>query len=143
LIYVVDASVVLKWFLPEPDNAAADFLLEQFLNGEAELIAPDLLLIETASALWKRATLRNELSTAESSFIYRDLLTLPISLTPTASLAEAAFQLAVNHRHSVYDAVYCALAMERGCSFITADQTIVNKLTRALPFIRPLSTIKP
>jgi len=143
LLFVVDASVILKWFLPEPDSADADFLLEQFLNGEAELIAPDLILIETASALWKRAVLLDEFSSEESSFVYRDLLTLPISLTSTAALADAAFQLAITHSHPVYDAVYCALAMERGCDLITADQTLANKLGRTLSFIRPLSTIKP
>jgi len=46
LIYVVDASVVVKWFLPESGTPAADFLLEKFLNNEADLIAPDVLLLE-------------------------------------------------------------------------------------------------
>jgi predicted nucleic acid-binding protein len=44
LICVVDASVVLKWFLPEPDSITADLLLEKFLNDEVELLAPDLML---------------------------------------------------------------------------------------------------
>ena len=79
MLYVVDASVVLKWFLPEPDSAAADFLLEQFLNDEVELIAPDLILLETANALWKRVRLRHEISADEASHVYRDLLTLPLS----------------------------------------------------------------
>jgi predicted nucleic acid-binding protein len=57
LVYVVDASVVLKWFLPEKDSGLADSLLEDFLNGDAELIAPDLILLEAANALWKRVEL--------------------------------------------------------------------------------------
>jgi len=64
---VVDASVVLKWFLPEPDSAAADLLLEKFLNDEVELLAPDLMLVEAANALWKRAMIRKELSADEAS----------------------------------------------------------------------------
>jgi len=83
LLYVVDASVVLKWFLPEPDSAAADSLLEQFLNDEVEFIAPDLILLETANALWKRVRLRREISADEASHVYRDLLTLPLSLSVT------------------------------------------------------------
>jgi predicted nucleic acid-binding protein len=67
LICVVDASVVLKWFLPEPDSAAADFLLEKFLNDEVELVAPDLILVEAASALWKRVVVRKELSADEAT----------------------------------------------------------------------------
>ena len=55
MICVADASVVLKWFVPEPDSAAADFLLEKYLNDEVELLAPGPMLVEAASALWKRA----------------------------------------------------------------------------------------
>ena len=32
--------------------------------------------------------------------------------------------------------------MELNCDFITADETIINKLGKALTFIRPLKTIK-
>jgi predicted nucleic acid-binding protein len=143
LICAVDASVVLKWFLPESDSASADFLLEKFLNNEAELLAPDMLLVEIASALWKRVVLRNELTPDEATLVYRDLLTMPLSLISTEALAEAAFQLAMKHKHPVYDALDCALAVERQCDFVTADQTLVNKLCGDFPFIRHFSTIKP
>jgi predicted nucleic acid-binding protein len=142
LTCVVDASVVLKWFLPEPDSAAADFLLEQFLNDEVELLAPDLMLVETANALWKRAVIRKELSANEVRLIYNDLLTLPLSLAPSGAIADRAFQLALNHNHSVYDALYCALAMERHCDFVTADRALANKLKGVFPFIVLLSDIK-
>ena len=143
LIYVVDASVVVKWFLPEPDNAAADFLLEQFLNGETGLIAPDLLLVEFASSLWKRVVLRKELTADEATLVYRDLLTMPLSLIATETLAEAALQWAIKHKHPVYDALYCTLAIDRQCDFVTADQTMLNKFRGDLPFVRHLSMIKP
>ena len=74
---------MLKWFLREPDNAAADLLLEMLLNDEVELVAPELLLVETANALWKR-TARKELSGDEALRIHRDLLTLPISFAADA-----------------------------------------------------------
>jgi predicted nucleic acid-binding protein len=142
LLCVVDASVVLKWFLREPDSAAADLLLEKFLNNEADLIAPDLILVETASALWKRARVRNEMSADEATLIFRDALTLPLSLIPSGTVAEAALQIALRHRHSVYDAIYCALAIERHCDFLTADRPLVNKLQNVFPFIVHLSAIK-
>jgi predicted nucleic acid-binding protein len=141
LIYVVDASVVVKWFLPESDTPAADFLLEKFLNNEADLIAPDVLLLEVASSLWKRVVLRKELTAGEATLVYRDLLTMPLSLIASESLAEAAFQLAMKHKHPVYDALYCTLAIDRQCDFVTADQTLVNKFRGDFPFIRHLSTI--
>ncbi len=142
-ICVVDASVVLKWFLPELESAAADYLLEGFLNDEVELLAPDLMLVETASALWKRVMIRKELSADEATLIYRDLLTLPFSFIASGTVADAALQVALKHNHSVYDALYCALAIERRCDFVTADRTLANKLHDVFPFIVHLSAIKP
>lgn len=141
--YVVDASVVLKWFLPEADSIAADWLLDKFLNGQAVLVAPDVLLVEFANALWKRVVLRKELTAEEATLVYRDLLTMPLSLIPAETLAEPALQLAMTHKHPVYDALYCALAMERQCDFVTADLTMVNKFRGDFPFVRHLSTLKP
>ncbi len=135
LICVVDASVVLKWFLPEPDSATADILLEKFLNDEVELLAPDLMLVATASALWKRVMIRKELSADEATLIYRDLLTLPLSFIGSGTLAEAAFRVALKHSHSVYDALSCALAIDRR-DFVTADRALAN-IARRLPIHRP------
>jgi predicted nucleic acid-binding protein len=58
-------------------------------------------------------------------------------------VAEAAFRVALRHSHSVYDALYCALAIERRCDFVTADGALANKLRGAFPFIVHLSAIKP
>ncbi len=138
---VVDASVVLKWFLPKPDSAAADLLLEMLLNAEAELIAPELLLVETANALWKR-TVRSELSAEEALRIHRDLVTLPISFVADADIADDALQLALKYNHSVYDCMYCALADKRRCEFVTSDLSLVNKFKGVFPFLRYLPSIQ-
>lgn len=133
---------MLKWFLPEAGHVAADDLLAAFLCGEVGLYAPDLLLIEAASALWRRSVVRKELVPADAKAIYRDLLTLPLSFQASERLAAGAFSLALSHKHSAYDAVYCALAIEMDCELITADDTLVARLSRALPFIRHLSTLR-
>ena len=103
--------------------------------------APALLLIETASALWRRAVILKELPIPDAKAIYRDLLTLPLNLQPSERLAASAFSLAIVHRHSAYNALYCALAIEMDCEFVTADRKLVAKLGRSLPFIRHLSSI--
>jgi len=74
---VVDASVALKWFLPESGNSGAENLLTAFLIGTVSLYAPDL--IEAASALWRRSVVLKELTPADAKAIYRDLLTLPLN----------------------------------------------------------------
>ena len=57
---VVDASVAVKWVIPEA--GAADALS---LRRQAKLISPDLLLAECANILWKKVR-RNELSKDEA-----------------------------------------------------------------------------
>ena len=53
-LLVVDASVALKWVLPEPGRMEAVALLDAFGAGSLHLIAPRLLAEEVASALSKR-----------------------------------------------------------------------------------------
>jgi len=133
--------VALKWFLPESGNSGAENLLTAFLIGTVSLYAPDLLLIEAASALWRRSVVLKEVTPADARAIYRDLLTLSLNFQPSERLAAPAFSLAIAYRHSAYDSVYCALATEMDCKFVTADRKLVVKLGRALPFIRHISTI--
>ena len=49
--FVVDASVVVKWFVPEIHSDAA----RRLLTLPHQYLAPDLLLAETANTIWKRS----------------------------------------------------------------------------------------
>jgi hypothetical protein len=61
-LFVVDASVAIKWFLPEIHSDAA----LRLLAGEHTLHAPDLIFSEFGNVLWKRFRKR-EISRAEVS----------------------------------------------------------------------------
>jgi len=50
-MYVLDASVVIKWFSEEEYTDKAVKLREDFFRGELELAVPDLLLYEVSNAL--------------------------------------------------------------------------------------------
>lgn len=77
---VVDASVVAKWFLPEPYKAKADNLLHNFLDEKVELIAPDLLVAEVGNLLWKRSALRQDISPSQATRSYDYFLALGLPL---------------------------------------------------------------
>ena len=49
-VFVVDASVVVKWFVPEIHSDAA----RRLLVLPHEYVAPDLLFAETANTIWKK-----------------------------------------------------------------------------------------
>jgi len=58
---------------------------------------------------------------------------VPIAITPAAELLEEAYDLAVAHRRTVYDALYLALSVREACPFVTADERLVNAVAGALP----------
>jgi predicted nucleic acid-binding protein len=119
---VVDASVALKWVVEEDSTAEA-----LALRQKAKLIAPELLVAECANILWKKVQ-RRELSKEEALFAARLLQGAEIELLPTRFLFEAATRMSIEIDHPAYDCLYLALAVEKGCRFVTADERFLRKL---------------
>lgn len=115
---VADASVAVKWLVPEADSAIARRLPEQ------PLCAPDLIYAEVANALWAKLR-RRQLSPGAAEAAAARIPGLPISAVADADLAPAAFALAVRLNHAAYDCFYLALAIERGIHVVTADGRFV------------------
>ena len=122
---VIDASIAVKWVVEEDGTAEA-----LTLRRRAKLIAPELLTAECANILWKKVQ-RNELSKDEALLAARLLQAADIEFLPTHSLLEAAMQIAIELNHAAYDCLYLALATERECRFVTADERFVRKLSEA------------
>lgn len=133
---VVDASVAVKWYVPERASAQAVALLE----GGSQLLAPDLLVPEFGNALWRK-TVRGELGPREASEIMRAFLALPpLTFHPSALLLQAGMDIALEFRRTAYDALYLALAVAEDCPLITADATLLRALrgTSMREFVQPL-----
>ena len=56
-IIVIDASVSVKWFIPEKDTEKAMKLRAKHTEGTINLVAPDLILYEVANTLRFHPTL--------------------------------------------------------------------------------------
>ena len=80
-VFVVDASVVLKWFLPEIHSDAARRLLE----AAHHYVAPDLLFPEVGNALWKIVR-RGHLSADEGQRLIGDIVSVAVESVPTRGL---------------------------------------------------------
>jgi predicted nucleic acid-binding protein len=124
--FVVDASVAIKWYLTEEHSAAAALLLAD----EHERIAPELIIVESAQVLAKRER-RGEISAPDAQ---ASLAALRDSthLEESASLVNAAFDIAIAHHRSVYDSLYVALALRETCQLVTADRRLYNALSLPL-----------
>jgi predicted nucleic acid-binding protein len=123
--YVLDASVALKWLLPETDSDRAIKLRDEYVAGTHELLAPDVFSSEIAHGL-TRAERKNEIAVGEASLLLADVLTTLPRLVPVVpSLIARAVDLSSAERHSAYDCLYMALAESENCPLVTADDSLI------------------
>lgn len=119
---IVDASVALKWIVPEIDSDRAVALLEA-----ESLSAPSLVLVEVANALWKiaqRGGLRSDVDFGPEI----NALSRLVKLVDHPHLAARALELAIELQHPVYDCLYLALAEEEDDVLVTADLKLLARL---------------
>jgi len=120
---VVDATVVVKWFLPEIHSRAAGRLLSEAF----ELMAPDLIWSELGNVLWKRWR-RRELTEEAASEILSDFKRYPLVIFRSGPILDDVWRLAGTLNRSFYDSVYLALAETKKCPLVTADSKFFNAL---------------
>lgn len=142
MLYVIDAGVVVKWFIPEADSAMAYQLLTRYLQGMDTPIAPDLMISECGNVFWRRCR-QGDITPEEATESLTDLLALNVLLVPTSSLVQSALRLALQHQRTVYDALYLALAHERDCPLITADERFFNAVGSQFPNLQLLRHWQP
>jgi predicted nucleic acid-binding protein len=123
-VFVLDASVVLKWFVPEVHSDAA----RRLLGASHQFLAPDLLFAETANTIWKKIR-RGELTTTHGQRLVADIGRIAVDTVPCRVLAEDAHALANATGRTVYDALYLALAVRLDTRLITADERLEAALS--------------
>lgn len=118
---IVDASVAIKWAVEEDGRELARALI---VEGN-ELLAPDFVLVESASILWKKARIGE--ITREQAEVAVIEVRLPFSeMLPTTSLTDRAFKLALDLDHPIYDCLYLAAAELRSARLVTADRRLLR-----------------
>lgn len=122
--FVVDASVVVKWFVPEIHSDAA----RRLLSLPHTYLAPDLVFAETANVIWKKIR-RGELTAEQGRQLVDDIGLIAVETVSCRSLAADAHELARTTGRTVYDAMYLALAARLETRMITADERLAAALT--------------
>jgi predicted nucleic acid-binding protein len=125
---VVDASVAVKWVVPEPSSAAARALLGAGRRGEADLIAPDLFVSEVANVIWKWGRRHPEIAADAVRATLAALLRVLPELVSSESLAQQALELARTFDYPTYDCLYVALALRDEATLVTADRRLLRTL---------------
>lgn len=134
-VYVLDASVAAKWYLPEIDEPYTKEAVEVFADFTSEAIGiavPDLFFSELGNIFWK-AVRRGRLSRDVAEASLANAAELRITAVPSRGILHRAFAIATEFDRSVYDSVYVALAAASDATLLTADQRLANALTPHFP----------
>ena len=137
-ILIIDTSVAVKWFLPEPLTPLAVQL--RFSNHQ--LHAPTFLDVELTNVLWKKLR-KGAIDREDADDLIGQLPEMSLTRHPDASLVADAFDLADRLGRTVYDCLYLALAVRLGGLMVTADERFINSLTNTAwaPFVIHLQDV--
>lgn len=122
---VVDASVAVKWYVPEIYEQKATRLQK----SSDELHAPQLILPEFGNIVWKKVS-RAEITGKEGQRIITKFSKTKLILHPHTSIIKSAYTGAAMTNQTVYDWTYLSLALSLGCEFVTADERFYKALEK-------------
>jgi predicted nucleic acid-binding protein len=129
-LIVLDASVAVKWFLPEKVETLATealALLDRSGKNEIQIIVPDLFWVEFASVLWK-AIRRGNFPKDSADAALASLKRFDFPTVPSLKLLDNAFQTAAAHGRTVWECLCVAVALQTNSQLCPADNRLVNSL---------------
>ena len=120
--FVVDASVVGSWVLPDENHPEALTALEQLKDDVA--FAPSLLWFELRNLLLANER-RQRITPAQTAAALNLVQELPLRLDGQAD-SDTTLQLARAYRLTIYDAAYLELAVRRHLPLVTFDTALAE-----------------
>lgn len=131
---ILDASVILKWFMQEDDSEKAGVLKEAHIAGKFNIAVPDIAIYEVANALRYEPEFFPEEVNRSLEELYE--LNLDI-IAPLPDVTNLAIRIAYEKDITFYDAFYIALAKQLGFQYVTADKKLYEKV-KSFPFVNIL-----
>jgi len=115
---VVDSSALIAFFLREEGwRSIAKYMIQT--------ISVDLALKEFCNALWKSVNMRKHVSlddVAKILNLFQSYVEKNMLIEPEVKYLGKAFEIALDHNITVYDALYVAQALQHGKPLLTLDQ---------------------
>ncbi len=118
---MVDASSIAKYVLREENwiNVEKYLLIE-------EVFSLDLMLKEVLNAIWKHCvllkTITFETAYSKKNILYRLVKEKIIHIESENEYLDEAFELAIENKITVYDALYIAQALRHQAKLLTSDE---------------------
>ena len=125
-VFVIDASVAVKWYISEEDRERALKVRRDYVEGKIDLASPALVIYEVFNAL----RYHPGLSPSDMARCLDSLLDMQMDLRlPSEETNRMAAKLAVKEGISGYDAHYVALAQSVRAQLLTSDAKLRDKLS--------------
>jgi predicted nucleic acid-binding protein len=138
----VDASLLVKLVLNEPDSDLADALFSRWKDEGVFLIAPVFCPVEVDSVIRSRTAtgaVAERLSLEQADLAFEAIQRVPVRTKTETGQRRRAWELAGDlGLPVVYDSHYLALAEIRGCAFWTADRRLYRKVSHRLSYVHLL-----
>jgi predicted nucleic acid-binding protein len=137
---VVDASVVVKWLLNDPERELeterATLLMQRIAEGREQVIQPTHWLLEVGAVLARISP-----ESAEEDLTLLQALDLRVDDGPL--VLRRACRLAIDLKQQMFDTLYHALARENAnATLITADERYL-RASRKLGSIMHIANWRP
>ncbi len=124
--YVLDSSVIAKWFVQEEDSEKAVEIRDLFIREKIRLSTLSLARYELGNTLWKHPS-KTENNVRED-FTALSEMALPTHDIDDTGVLTWAFHIARNLRINFYDASFVAWAEASKATFVTADEPLYRKV---------------
>ncbi len=125
--YVMDTSVVIKWFSEhnETDITNALAIRNEILESKISLIVPSLLFYELANAL----RYNNKFTVNDVKNAVKSVIDMGFNVkTVTNDLIKRAIEIAFEFNITVYDSCFLVLSQIEKKNLITADYKFIERV---------------
>ncbi|MGD0113604.1 MAG: type II toxin-antitoxin system VapC family toxin [Armatimonadota bacterium] len=129
-LLIVDASVAVKWYVPERNYERALALEAALRDRKVALSAPDLIIAEVGNAIARKVAAK-EVTEQDAARMLHLLVESPVSRIDSARLGLHALSVAQRADISFYDALYVSAAEAADTKVVTADDELIRRLRRA------------
>jgi predicted nucleic acid-binding protein len=134
----VDASFLLKMFLPEDKSDQAEELWRAWVGDHVEIVAPTLIAFEVSSVVRNKVFMRI-LTEREGRELISMLRQLDISLVYDEELLDVAWEIGtILNSPNLYDCFYLALPKLLRIPLWTTDKRLFQSAQKEFGFVNLL-----
>jgi predicted nucleic acid-binding protein len=119
---IIDATAAIALIV----ESGRTEIVREIFSSTAELAAPDVLIAETANAIWNYR--RAYAFSAEAVGEFLEGLCENVAIVPSCALVKEAYAIAIELNHPAYDALYLALAKRDAAQIVTFDERLLRRV---------------